>query len=537
MQYNLITFERKLSRESIRLEQSDNCITILTFALRIDSKMLWQTGDEDEKCNFDLLDDNCCYEILRCLPLDDLCALSQTCVRLFNLCSSQFVIDYPAKVMHIEGIAKDGKFKTGPSQEKYVTAFKKSIRNIVLHGKPLASKLNVVNSYYNQNESMKKLIKHIQLINWCKADFTNAGQTLVHLLENVETIIFDHVWIETDWYDTILKYTPNIKCLKVLYRCAYKEQQNWLDNVYPNLESLEHYALKQLEVDKLKSFLRSNPTVQHVSLYAELAEEVTDWIKNDVKVDELFYYVHTISSYGIFDFKYGIDFLKSKLAPLSDLCKVQNSKLHLMIGKNTVSEDELIAEITPLQSNIVGLYIRHIEIGEKLATVISTFENVRILLMASCKNKEVIARMLKLEELYFEIGFSNGNFDEMHETMRTFVGQSAKLKKMYIRNNRIPFTRFEFAKLDRERMKLNAACKLKIYINSKENDETGQLDDIRPTFSRIEIIRTATEPSNNPHLDRIHNFFMGMKADGLPNFCKCEIEGPLFKPGTFLSPF
>lgn len=68
--------------------------------------------------------------------------------------------------MYIEGIAEDGKFVAEPSREKYIGVFGKDIRNIVLNGEKLETKLDVVNAYYSQDESMDGLIKQIRLINF-----------------------------------------------------------------------------------------------------------------------------------------------------------------------------------------------------------------------------------------------------------------------------------------------------------------------------------------------------------------------------------
>lgn len=203
---------------------------------------------------------------------------------------------------------------------------------------------------------------------------------------------------------------------------------------------------------------------------------------------------------------------------VAELIKAQNTKLHLMIGSQrdeSVSEDTLIEELTSLQSNIVGVYLPGIEISKKLATTIGAFENVRVLLLQSCENNKIIAQIAKLEEVYFDRGYCNENFDDMYDTMRTLVGAAAKLKKMYVRNNCIPFTQFEFAKLDRERMKLNDACTLKIYIDSDENGDTGKLDDAERMFNRIEIIRTSTEPTGNPHLERLEYMIFHAEPEGV----------------------
>lgn len=189
-----------------------------------------------------------------------------------------------------------------------------------------------------------------------------------------------------------------------------------------------------------------------------------------------------------------------------------------------MSEDKLIAEMTSLQSNIVGLYFPGIVINEKLANTISAFENVRVLLLRACENNKTIAQMVKLEEVYSDRGWHNDNFVYMYGTMRTLVGAAAKLKKLYIRNNRIPFTQFKFAKLDRNRMKLNGACKLKIYIDSAENDNTGKLDDAERTFNRIEIIRTSTEPTGNPHVARLEYMIFRAEREGVSVFGKRDLD-------------
>lgn len=169
-----------------------------------------------------------------------------------------------------------------------------------------------------------------------------------------------------------------------------------------------------------------------------------------------------------------------------------------MIGSsNSVSEDELIAEIALIQSNVEGLYIPGAVIGEKLASTISTFENVRVLMLSTSKKNKTIAQMANLEELYFDRGICDENIDEMYDTKRTFIGEAAKLKKMYVRSYRISFKRFDFAELNRDRMKIQGACKLKIYIDSDRLFQFGKLD--RRTFYRIEIVRTSTELSGNPH--------------------------------------
>lgn len=152
--------------------------------------------------------------------------------------------------------------------------------------------------------------------------------------------------------------------------------------------------------------------------------------------------------------------------------------------------------------------------------------HVRVLLLRTCENNKIIAQMPELEELYFDRGWHDAYFNDMYDTMRTLVGEAAKLKKIHIRNNCVPFTQFEFANLDRERMKLNGSCKLKIYVDSKENEETGKLDDADRTFNCIEIIRTSSEATSNPHLERLEYMIFRAEREGVSVFGKRDLDGP-----------
>lgn len=83
--------------------------------------MLGEQGDEDEKSHFEemMLIDDCCDEILRRLPLNDLCALSCTCTLLQK--------EYPSKVLHIKYALGCDTLIKDPSEERYISCFDKSI--------------------------------------------------------------------------------------------------------------------------------------------------------------------------------------------------------------------------------------------------------------------------------------------------------------------------------------------------------------------------------------------------------------------------
>lgn len=80
--------------------------------------------------------------------------------------------------------------------------------------------------------------------------------------KNVETIVL--IWAYQS-FDSLLQYIPNIKHLKIFF--SFANSQSWIENVYPNLESLEYYQIPAPEGKKLKNVLRLNPNVRYVSLF------------------------------------------------------------------------------------------------------------------------------------------------------------------------------------------------------------------------------------------------------------------------------
>lgn len=103
-----------------------------------------------------LLNDYCLYEVIKQMPLNDLCALSQTCQRIHALCTYFFQRGFKEKILIIDSIHEDGRLVKHPSNESYVNIFEKNIQNVVF-GRNCASKnaLQRLNLFYKPHQTIE----------------------------------------------------------------------------------------------------------------------------------------------------------------------------------------------------------------------------------------------------------------------------------------------------------------------------------------------------------------------------------------------
>ncbi|XP_055325841.1 uncharacterized protein LOC129579698 [Sitodiplosis mosellana] len=473
--------------------------------------MLWEKDDEVKKSKFEELNDDCCYEILRKLPLDDLCALSCTCVRLHNLCSKQFQKEYPSKVMRIEGTYFDGKLIKQPNEEKYISCFDKSIRNLVLLCSS-ANDLAAVSAFYRQNEEVSGVVKEIRFLHWrevirrSRFQMKDAGEVLSDVLKSVETIIFDDVvvWTDDSWDENIFRHTPNLKRLTIRNgQLTTVRPIKWLQKPYPKLESLEWYGFEVPDAEELKSFLALNPNVQRISLSSMDEGDISKFIELDVKIDELFF-----SSLGDD---------ASNLNTLKGLCDVQNVKLHLGIFSIRYQDTDLISQLESLQPHLVGLYMMY-TIEEQVVSTMDTFEHLqclRIKVTRLPKNyKALMAKMPNLREMFLDQITKECQFKTVRGMILAAVGQLTKLTKLYLRGSWKTLKKMDFAAVHQERTKLKGAKFLEIFIELLHHLDVFPLERTSRYFDCMAIYPTASEPPNNPFFFDIYKLLAAKNDSG-----------------------
>lgn len=480
--------------------------------------MLWQRNSVIEETKFEDLIDDCCREILRRLPLDDLCALSRTCMRLYNLCSEQFPLQYKSKVVYID--VRDGELIMTPSNEEYVKCFAKHIQNVVLSDRVVASKLDAVQAFYSQSNSSEgaQTAVNIKQISFEDCTLTKAGgKAIADMLKTVETIRLCNFETADDLHDCILKHAPNLKCLKLQWNYSgieyeFADQKGWLKKTYPSLETLEWYAYDpymEPNVKLIKHFLHLNPNITKFSLFTNRVETINNFLANGVNIDELYF-----NMAGDCVLERPKVKLSKRILALKSLCDKQNTKLHLLFKEGKSGHLDKMSSIKP---KIEGFYFYE---GVQM-NGLSRFENLRSLMLRGNPNHvKMFADCPNLEEIYIEYEFCNECFDAFYDTILSFLGRSAKLTKLYFKNNIVAFTKFNFDKLNDVRMKLENAAKLKIYVRSKENERTGKLDDIKRIFNSFEIIRAETEMQDDVFFTFLHGVgeIHMESSDGLHEF-------------------
>lgn len=471
--------------------------------------MIQQQDKEVEMSKFEemMLIDDCCDEILRRLPLDDLCALSLTCTLLHRLCSKQFRKEYTHKVMSFQSvkrgirgiIVKDGILIKEPSDEKYITCFKKSIQSIIICGTKYyhggedgLPKLKAINALYSENEEMKSIVKQVCFKDW--SDFRiERGIALADVLKFAETIIIDSNIEYDNLYDSILQRAPNMKRLTFWDKMCRNTTFDWLQKRYINLEILEMYISNLPDAGVIKSFLELNPNVQRFAHYTNNKNYISKLMAEHVRVDEMLYHLDQHTN------------IIENLKVLNSLCTVQNVKLHLTIGSTySVGKSALLSELVLLKPHIVGFYIEN-NINEQVIDAMNEahmLDNVQFLRIAMPffykKKEEICLKMSNLIEIYFDLIDTN-IFHQFHQTMLTIVGQSFKLTKMFLHKlYKVIISHIDFEALNQARMKLKIAAPLKIYIGDDSDAYKFPRNNIKRPFECIEIIRASSELFSNP---------------------------------------
>lgn len=444
--------------------------------------MFQQQGAEKEKSKLEelMLIDDCCDEILRRLPLDDLCALSRTSTLLHKLCSKQFRKEYPSKVMSIKGVCGDGTLAKGPCNEKYIQCFDKSIQSIISEGAffgQMTAQLQAVKEFYNQNEQTKGIVKQVRFHLWRKLEYSD-GAVLADVLKFVETIIFDNVLSMYNAYESILQHAPNLKHLLIQDYSSLGKPNDWMRKSYPKLETFQWCPFSYADVDGIQSLLELNPNIQRFSLVLSDIFVIRTLMAKNVKIHELLFFPKEKPK--VTPHRYKLEFLE-------ELCAVQNVDLHLFIVGTTLNLDVI-------KTHVVGLYVRE-HLKKRSIDTMSTFEHLRFLrigvkyMPVDCE--KIIANMPNLEEVY--IDDIDGNFNKIQRNLVTFVGRLAKLTKVHLEGKGDTIKKINFVVVNREHMKGKGAGHLKVYIKAFGKFPFSCSN---RHFGLIEIIPTCTEPSN-----------------------------------------
>lgn len=190
---------------------------------------------------------DCCDEIFALLSLQDLHSIGQTCKTMQEVAGTYFQNHYKASKIWVK---HDG-FRFGLET---LNGFSKFIEKIWMDG-------GLEDFQYagrHCNGTIKEIYFDLFSLNEAKIN------CIKEMLTKVEIVLLTDCIIPGDFYETFLKFCPNIRRLSVL--CFEGFQHEWLFQLYPNLEYLKLAGHVTFQFDDLGRFFRNNPNVHSFAI-------------------------------------------------------------------------------------------------------------------------------------------------------------------------------------------------------------------------------------------------------------------------------
>lgn len=440
-----------------------------------------------------LLNDDCIYHVLELLPLEDLCKISETCVRLQTLGAYQFHHDYPNHLAssELKIYEKNEKIMMSTNFD-YERCFSQYVQTITVNkiDVPMNAKL----AKFMQLKCGKN-IKKLSLVHCYWDEY--FGKDIKDILENVEIIKFDYNSMDLETrpnarnakiaknvkmisLHTILKHCQRLKHLQLVpsYSIKFSRKQ------YPSLETIEFISIdnwnSQHIWNGLERFFRSNQNAKRIICRFDRGfgvgmEHMLRWfidiIESAHHIEELF-----------FEFR-GYFILCNLNWPMKNDFLAFWKNLIKLAKRKTFKRLELQFDFNVEVRKFIGCTQVQSFSNEPIKTsadiVHEAFRNVNLLQHnhgnIEKKNASKLAKELEnLQELYFD---SCGNDFKFEWNIIPFVRYAKKLKKIVVRAEFTVQRRklLILPDMNTERTKLDKATKLVIYIDEKWIGDTVSL--------------------------------------------------------------
>lgn len=486
------------------------------------------TKSKKQSTEFLALNDSCCLEIFKYLPLNDVCALSQTCRRMYALGSNHFMLNYESKVLvYIDSCNlsfNGGLLHTFPYMKdaNYASCFAEKIQNVTLlkHFSTIQAmkELNTIYQCGNDDENSNvSAIKTLRLLDW-KVPVSRALCTpITAILKNVESFTVENISIDVDLNNRLFAFMPNLKQLTVL---TFPDRQTndvlsnitWLQQACPTLEYFSWHVAPnhqrpeaQFPAMEIEQFLKLNSGIKFVSLRLDSKEQLNILMASDITVSELFFTMN----------KCGTD-ITEIIADLMVICESRKSmdrtkqtRLHLQINGYQFKENP--GQLEFLAPYIVGLYFESFVL-KCFAPVFPKLINLQVLqAIEYVPAVELLCLLPSLDEMY--ISCLRKPISYYENDIRMLATRLPKLKKLFL--NRYLYRCFNnllvdpdyfgeenfkyFGEINAKRKKFPSVKKLKVYLEVEQD-----LDEVKTDYDTMEIVRSQTEAITNPFVQPTH---------------------------------
>lgn len=449
--------------------------------------------ENEELDYFTTLNDDCIFEILERLSLDDLGALSRTCKKLHQMSEHHFQRRYPhlkSKRIYIVS-NRFNDVLCFHEKDRYVKYFSRHIENVVInlpHRKLTDHLLQFMDVYCSKDIKKMKFISG----SWAKSFKRGINEWL----GRVETLFIDNHTYNDVCLDDALKL-PLVKKLK--FYDLYNKKLPLFD--CPNLEVFDCCIATRSPgiMNDLKVFFERCPKLKRFTCRLDPR---TDRLKQlleiviPTRIEELF--IEFFGFCGKIDFKTA----KNELRMLDqrEHFKRLEIKIDAMEMKNS-------SELTSLKS-FTGFYFANWKQSVHVNRYIedcNSFRNLTILLMRGYVSETFSTNLAKNLPNLKIMSKSGKQSNDVQRTIMPFARFARKLNSMIVHEEEIEPEVLDINSLNAERSKLDDAEKLVIYLVSwigigppkvLQKDETSELIDIK----RVTYTHSQHADLHNPFI-------------------------------------
>lgn len=441
------------------------------------SRRLNPIGHEEEQDYFSALNYDCICELFNWLSLDDLCEISGTSKKFKAIAEDHFERKY-SKLIKLCISDRCGEIEIKAT--KYAQCFAQKIQNI--HISSLEFRPELI-QFIRMNCS--KNIKKISFENYVRTK--TFPDEVVEVLKNVETLNFCfQLKQRTNW--DIVKLSPLVKNLGIEDVRSFPP-----DVVCPRLEVLECVISQRFNINTLEQFLRRNTAIKRLS--CQLCFHDTSFKRSINKMKKLLKAVCVTNIEELFiDIEIrAIDFalLRDELQALNKLEHFKRFELEMDTCGSYV---ENLMELATLKS-FTRLYLTNTRGYVRHSPALNSLVNLTSFAMRYTLNKKMVLSLAQNLPNLKEFCYHEWLTCNVDLSIKPFVRYSPNLTRIIVSclDN---LDLFSISMLNNERMKLNNATKLAIYVVSFHrfcgNAQKSDLVD-------ISLVKASNERENHRH--------------------------------------
>lgn len=426
--------------------------------------------------HFTPMNDDCIFEILSWLNLDDLCVLSRTCKKLRDIAVREFQRKYSqGKVLCILEkelplpLEAPTYYRTTVSvspNESYVKCFGRYIRNVFVSFSD--RKLNLDLAAFMQTH-INQLTKKIEFSRGNCYINESFAEGIKSILENVECVVFSVCHgNENNFYDEILKRCKQLKHLEINLNVRLNCAQLPLHE-HPHLQSFKCSIPDKRMIENLDKFLKLNSTVKQIACsfgndlpFVDIVNCFKVVAENSKNLEDVSFRMEQSSK--------NLTLIENELKLLSNSDQIK--RYELVLTDPYGYSEENVAAFMFLTGFICD--------GRCLPLIIqsqSPFTKLKILIFKNGihVNKQIATHLSNMLLPNLEVlSFEKAQIEEekFSDVLIPFVRHSQQLRKIYFSGyylEKIQCSAKEIKILNHERGKLEGACKLTVYLDSYFN--------------------------------------------------------------------